>query len=64
MSVKNRESKQRRHARVCAAKVKHPDRETAFTALMSLVRNRGAVARQMQPYRCLACYGWHVGHRM
>lgn len=63
MSIKNRAAKVRRHKRVCEGKVRHPDRSSALTALLSLRRNRGAVTSQLGVYRCLACSTWHFGHR-
>ena len=54
------ESRKDDEASSCAGKVRYGHRETALRACQDM-RAKG---RDLEPYPCPYCNGWHLGHRL
>ena len=47
----------------CARKVRHETLGAAYAAIRSGLRDGHEWSRELTPYRCRLCGGFHLGHR-
>lgn len=52
-------SKRHLRRRSCEGKIRHPDRSSALQHIRAFGVRRD---RDVEPYWCQFCNGWHVGH--